>query len=114
MQYDLGSLINKLIEGFYHSDLFITGKNLRRGRFREERDLEIYVKSDEKEFLPLRMKIFMGRKPYYRQWIELYDISPYLNISKRKAFFGSELEFKLNRLIHDSLEPAGKLLCRIY
>ncbi|MCS6956941.1 MAG: DUF1122 family protein [Aquificaceae bacterium] len=60
---------------------------VEQGRFAEEEN--ITLEKDGKRVLFI--KAFYGRKPYWKEWVELFHISP--------DFFGSELEDKLYEIL---------------
>ncbi|HCO39717.1 MAG: DUF1122 family protein [Aquificota bacterium] len=66
-----------------HFDLY----KVEVGRFIEEEN--ITLTKDGKRLMYI--KAFYGRKPYWKEWIELFHIDP--------AFFSSELEDKLYGII---------------
>ncbi len=66
------------------------------GRFPEEKNIEIYIifKSVWKRLLV--MKVFYGRLPYYRKWVEVFLINDNLTFDDRIfKFTGSIYEEKL-------------------
>ena len=61
-------------------------KSLKRGRFAEEYNLDLSLEGESL----LTLKVFLGRKPYYSEWIEVFGIKPKLR--NEISFFGSPLE----------------------
>ncbi|RMH05620.1 MAG: DUF1122 domain-containing protein [Aquificota bacterium] len=60
---------------------------VERGRFAEEEN--VILEKEGKKLLVI--KAFYGRKPYWREWAELFHIDP--------SFFGSSEEDELYRLL---------------
>ncbi|MCS7171517.1 MAG: DUF1122 family protein [Aquificaceae bacterium] len=58
-----------------------------KGRFVEEENITLEVLGRR----IMHLKAFYGRKPYWKEWVELFHIDP--------EFFGSELEDKLYRIL---------------
>jgi len=61
-------------------------KSLKQGRFAEEYNLDLSLEGESL----LTMKVFLGRKPYYAEWIEVFGIKP--KLKSGHSFFGSLLE----------------------
>lgn len=68
---------------------------LKKGRFAEEFNLDLSLDGESL----LTMKIFLGRAPYYGEWVELFGIRPV--IKKGYPFFGSEAERLLLSFVSD-------------
>ncbi|MEN3043785.1 MAG: DUF1122 family protein [Candidatus Hydrothermales bacterium] len=96
------SLKEKLTEGFNFKEYLIKAEKINKGRFKEEINFEIYlIKGIKKSFL-LNIKYFEGRKPYYRKWIEIFNI--------RKEFFNSEYEEFFLSSVSDEIKEGEKIL----
>ncbi len=59
---------------------------LKQGRFVEEFNLDLTLDGESL----LTMKVFLGRKPYYREWVEIFGIKP--ELKGKYPFFGSPVE----------------------
>ncbi|MFB6491023.1 MAG: DUF1122 family protein [Thermoproteus sp. AZ2] len=70
---------------------------VKKGRFLEEYNLEIYL-SDRRV---ASAKAFLGRRPYYSPWLELFAVDP--------SFFGSEAERELYCLLSEYMDPGDIL-----
>lgn len=68
------------------SSVFEVSK-IERGRFLEEENITIERGGKRVMFI----KAFYGRKPYWKEWVELFHIEPW--------FFCSEMEDELYRII---------------
>lgn len=68
-------------------------KQITPGRFKEEEDLDMYISNNRHEMHLLYAKVFTGRKPHYRPWIELFGINSSVMLGDDTIeYFGSELE----------------------
>ena len=61
-------------------------ERLKQGRFIEEFNLDLSLDGESL----LTMKVFLGRKPYYGEWVEVFGIKP--KLKNEYAFFGSSIE----------------------
>ncbi|WP_461830119.1 DUF1122 family protein [Aquifex sp.] len=68
---------------------------LKQGRFIEEFNLDLSLEGESL----LTMKVFLGRKPYYGEWVEVFGIKP--ELKGKYSFFGSPVE----EAILNSLSP---------
>ncbi|MEM4718402.1 MAG: DUF1122 family protein, partial [Desulfurococcaceae archaeon] len=65
----------------------------KKGRFSEERNIEVFLNTTSSRKRLLVMKVFNGRPPYYRRWIEVFAISrDYIINNEIKLFKDSFLE----------------------
>ncbi|WP_461832318.1 DUF1122 family protein [Aquifex sp.] len=62
-----------------------------RGRFAEEFNLDLKVAGENL----LTVKVFLGRKPHYAPWAEIFGIKPMV---KGKPFFGSSCEREIYKI----------------
>lgn len=68
-------------------------KQVTQGRFKEEEDLDMYVSNDGHETHLLYAKVFTGRRPHYRPWIELFGINKSITLGDDTVqYLGSKLE----------------------
>lgn len=85
--------ISKIISGITINEFNVYAKIIHKGRFLEETNLDIYLKMNQFEHFLLSVKIFRGRKPYYRPWIEIFNINNEISIgNKPLTYFNSNLE----------------------
>ncbi len=70
-------------------------KRIKQGRFIEEFNVDLSL---EDESL-LTMKVFLGRKPYYGEWVEIFGIKP--KLKGQVPFFNSPVE----EVLLDSVTP---------
>lgn len=73
-------------------------EKVSNGRFEEEENFVFYL--DGKPIL--NCKLFYGRKPYYREWAEIFGI-------RDKNYFGSDVEKIIISIFYRYLEPGGKI-----
>ncbi len=78
------NLIEDLKKGLKFKDFYIFADRISSGRFPEEYNIDVFLRKDKKVFFILSLKYFEGRKPFYRKWIEIFNIS--------ESFFNSEIE----------------------
>ena len=98
--------IKQLKIGIEVDDFLIYANKEIPGRFDEEINLDIYLKRGKIELKLLIAKIFFGRG-YYKPWVELFSISPLLDLGKiQLRYFDSAIEAKILELFSKSLEPA--------
>jgi hypothetical protein len=64
-----------------------------RGRFRDEVNLAISLKGEGMESHLLYIKVFYGRKPFYRAWVEFF------NIAKDVSMGDEELKTEQSRTV---------------
>ncbi|MGC8949287.1 MAG: DUF1122 family protein [Thermoprotei archaeon] len=93
MRNILKETISKITNGISINDSYIYAKNITKGRFSEEINLDLYLKKYGSEVFLLSVKIFQGRKPYYKPWVEIFNINNELKINSEKiVYFNSDLE----------------------
>ncbi|MFN3814190.1 MAG: DUF1122 family protein [Aquificaceae bacterium] len=76
-----------LEKGITIDDKILILTDRRRGRFLEEENLTLELCGEKFLFL----KVFYGRKPYWKEWVELFNVSP--------GFFSSPFEDDMYPLI---------------
>jgi hypothetical protein len=82
----------------------------KRGRFPEEKSVEIYLGYRNTWRRLLVVKVFEGRPPFYRKWVEVFSIAPTLSFDEVAfKFAGSDLEKDLIKCL-SSLIGAGERL----
>jgi len=92
------------IEVFSNLEYLKAREIRRKGRFVEEENIEIQLGYADDWKTLLILKIFKGRPPYFRKWIEIFNINPYLKWDgKTFHFLGSEFEEKFLSCISDTL-----------
>ncbi|MGC8573266.1 MAG: DUF1122 family protein [Caldisphaera sp.] len=102
--------INKLKEGFKIEDYEIRSGKISNGRFKEEKNLLLIFKYNKEEISLLKMKIFLGRPPYYKPWVEVFDIPNKIKVEGLYIdFYDSKMESKILEFLSENLEPGDKL-----
>ncbi|MEN4018568.1 MAG: DUF1122 family protein [Methanobacterium sp.] len=72
--------------------------------------MDIYIRKDNNEDYVLSAKIFLGRKPHYLPWVELFNIHNRLDIGGDIHFyFDSTYEKELISHFSSFLDPAGRI-----
>ncbi len=107
--------ISKIINGIIINDLHIYAKHIFKGRFSEETNLNIYIKQSTSEHFLLSAKIFHGRKPYYKPWIEIFNINDKIIINnKTLIYFDSNIEDTLLSFFSQLLNPGESIYIEYY
>ena len=111
----VGHHIKELERGFVINGFRIKGEPIRGARFREERTLRVEIHDGDHSDQICCAKIFAGRPPFYRAWIELFDIYGSLHIGRKSVeYFGSDLERSILKLFADALGPGENLFVEYY
>ena len=112
-------LIDKTIDtiklGVTLNSLRIFAEILPRARFREEVNLDLYIRDQEKNNHLMYVKLFKGRPPHYKPWIELFDIQPEIKMkSKIVSYFNSLIEQGILTFFSEALLPGQNLFVEYY
>jgi len=95
---------------FSNLEGFETRVVVRKGRFPEEVNYEVYVGSEGIWVRLLAVKVFNGRPPFYRRWIELFHILPEVTIKDlRYVFLNSPQERELIKCLSSQLSDGEKI-----
>ncbi|MEM1525116.1 MAG: DUF1122 family protein, partial [Nitrososphaerales archaeon] len=90
-------------------------KRLSKGRFKEEINLDIYLKNGNEEAPLLYVKVFYGRKPYYKPWVEFFGINDFINLGGRVFnYFDSIFEDKLLSHFSNSINLGESIYVEYY
>ncbi len=95
-------------QGLYTSQGLLRSVRRTPGRFREEENHVLAVIREGEAFLILDMKIFLGRPPYYRPWVELFNIRTQIP-QEIGNFHGSEIERAIIQFWGEVLPPGGRI-----
>lgn len=68
-------LVEELREGIEAGGFVVKAAEPKRGRFREEFNLEVFAQEGKRRERLLITKVFTGRGPY-RPWVEIFGINP--------------------------------------
>ena len=83
---------------------------VRKGRFPEEVNYEVYVGRGEAWVRLLAVKVFNGRPPFYRRWVELFHILPEVSFEGLKyVFLNSPQERELVECLSSQLSGGEKI-----
>jgi len=91
MQVNYEELLKALEKGIDTEQGRIKLLKSSQGRFKEEFNLDLSL--ENKPLLTL--KVFLGRKPYWLPWVEVFGVNPNL----KDVYFGSDAERKLYKLL---------------
>ena len=111
MRYDI---LRKLSGGLHISGHIIRAVNIRRGRFREEYNALVILESDDSSKELFDLKVFTGRPPYYRPWVEIFNIRGSLGPNITSGFYAGGLEDAILDLMSEALEPGERLYVEYY
>ncbi len=90
-------------------------KNIVSGRFREEVDLDIFLRKGSNEAHLLFIKIFNGRLPHYKPWIELYHINGRVEVDGNVIqYFDSSFETTLLHFCAQYLQSGESIFVDYY
>jgi len=111
----LRKAVDVIAKGFEIDNYRIYAKKIRKGRFREEEDLDICLRKDDSESTLLLIKVFYGRTPYYKPWVEFYSIIEHITVAHNDIkYYGSIVEEKLLSLFSQRINPSGKIFVEYY
>lgn len=113
------SKIDKAIESFQTgisiNSLQIFAEILPRARFREEVNLDLNARDHHEKAHLMFVKLFKGRPPHYKPWIELFDIQPHIKMREKTIpYFDSPLEIGILTFFSESLLPGQNLFIEYY
>ncbi len=105
----LKNIVNNLIKGLKIDSYVIFSDNPARGRFKEESDLNIFIKNKNFTDNLFHLKFYMGIKPYYHPWIEVTNINKTINLDKKIKYFDSEIEVFMLKLVSNYISNGEKV-----
>lgn len=87
------NIVENFRRGLSITDYMVFARHVMRGRFREELDLDVYLKKDSDQAHLLYLKLFQGRQPHYKPWIELFGLQEKIQIGNIAIdYFDSQFE----------------------
>ncbi len=106
----LKGIVEKLASSIASDGLIFQAREIRPGRFREEVDFNLCMKENEYETEILSVKLFEGRRPHYRAWVELFNINNHLEHGHSTIeYFDSRAEERILKFFAECLEPGEKI-----
>jgi hypothetical protein len=109
------NLIKTLQSGLTFNSMKTVAERLPRARFREEVNLDLYIQSQVERKHLMFVKLFKGRPPHYKPWIELFDIQPEINLKPAAiSYFNSSLEKQILTIFSNALLPGQNLFVEYY
>jgi hypothetical protein len=105
----LKKAVQSLVKGFKIDDLVVYAKKFGTGRFKEEANLNLYLKRGAQEKNFLDVKVYYGVKPYYHPWVEFSNITKNIDLGKTVEYFDSKIEERLLELFSRFLDGGGKI-----
>lgn len=111
----MDELITRLTEGLRVSDVVLKPVRTLRGRFKEEVNLDVHIIQGDESARLLFLKVFKGRGPYYKPWVEVYGVVPRVELQNQViSFYGSGIEASLYSLVTHHLPPGGSIYVEYY
>ncbi len=105
----LKTTVNDFIKGIKVDFFTIYVKTFSTGRFQEETKLDVYIRRKDYEEKLMDIKIYFGIKPYYRPWIEFFNINNNLNLGEKVEYFDTKIEAKILEFISKSIGNGEKI-----
>ncbi|MFO7791394.1 MAG: DUF1122 family protein [Candidatus Saliniplasma sp.] len=106
----LEDLIKELKEGVDLDIYSVVTEDVDKGRLKDQFYLPIYLVKGEHKRKLLYMSVYLGNKPYYKGWVELFGINNELTFKGDKiSYFGSNIENNLISLISQHSSAGEKL-----
>jgi hypothetical protein len=107
--------IGELKRGIVVHGYTIKGQRMRGARFREEQNVRVSVCAGYRPEHLCYAKIFTGRPPFYRAWVELFDLYGSLRVGEKDLdYFGSPLERGILQFFASALEPGENLFVEYF
>jgi hypothetical protein len=111
----LEEAVKKIVEGIRVQDCLIYAKEVSKGRFRDEVNLDIFLKKEDKETHLLYIKVFYGRSPLYLLWVEFFGINENVKIGEEVIqYFDSSFEDRILQFFSEHLGPGDKIFIEYY
>ncbi len=108
-------LTSNLKEGKKIDGYNIYGENFEEGRISRQEYFELMIEKGEKKRRLMRVSVYYGKSPYYKPWIELFDIQPEPFLENKEfAFFDSQVEDYLLDVFSRKLDKGGRIFIGYY
>ncbi len=109
------AVLENIKEGITRNTSVLYVKSVTPGRFHEEVDLDIYLRKNGEETHLLFVKLFDGRRPHHKPWIELFGINEHVHIGDSSIdYFNSELENGLLEFFTQFIGPGENIFVDYY
>lgn len=106
----LTRVFDQLVEGAATAGGRIVAEAVQQGRFKEERNMDLYYQSGGEKCRLMQATLFFGRSKIFKPWAELFNIqSRFIVSGKTFVFFDSEPEDDLIGLLLPAIAPGGKI-----
>jgi hypothetical protein len=111
----LENVVEQLSRGIIVEGFVVYAKRVSQARFREEVNLELYLKTGELEDCLLDAKVFYGRPPYHTPWVEMFDIKNPLKLGDKTVdYCDSNFEDKLLSVFSQALSQGESIFVEYY
>jgi hypothetical protein len=113
METRLQTATNVIREGLACDDILIYANDILKGRYQEEVNLDIQLKRGADTAQLLYVKVFYGRPPYYRPWLEFFNINEQVVLGKEMIdYFDSRFENELLQFFASYLGPGQSIFVK--
>lgn len=103
------------MNGIIVDEFYVYAKHIAKGRFSEEMNIDFYLKIHNYEKFLLSAKVFYGRRPYYKPWIEIFNINNEIKINNKNiTYFNSNLENALLLFFSQTLDAGETIYVEYY
>jgi len=107
--------LNMLLRGLRIGNYVLRSSRSSVGRFIEERNYVIVLTYEGEDYELMNLKVFYGREPYYRPWIEVFNIRNTLTVGGRSInYFDSEIEDSVLDILAKAIKPGERLFIEYY
>lgn len=109
-------VIESLVEKGIQADSYqITALRVSQGRVREELNVDLAISLNTAKELLLSLKVFKGRYPYYKPWIEVFNMKPEIRIGLNTLYyFDSNVEDVVLSMVASALEPGERVFVEYF
>jgi hypothetical protein len=106
---NLKNVVKDVVRGIEINGFTVYAKKFVTGRFKEETNLDVYLKSSIYEEHLLYITVYYGLQPYYRPWVEFFNINRYIKLETTIEYFDSKIEKHLLELFSRFLGKGEKI-----
>lgn len=102
--------IDTMSKGLRIDNYRLYTKKVLRGRFREEVNVDLWLRKNNADVHLMFLKVFYGRPPYYKPWVEFFNINEHVKIKNMEIdYFDSPVETALLQLFAQHIEPGENM-----
>lgn len=102
--------IDTMSKGLRINNYKLYTKQVLKGRFCEEVNIDLWLRKDNADVHLMFLKVFYGRPPHYKPWVEFFNINEHVRIENTAIdYFDSLLENTLLQLFAQHIEPGENM-----